>query len=303
MTLKTVALAFTSLALVPAAPAHAGSCHGGGGGGGSSGGSSSSGGGGGGSYGGGGGYSSGDVYASSDGGSSSTSACVDDSDVHGFRHCTKFGAWAGNMRIPRLFVELGSSMRAFQSGLGERTGTVQHGLEQFAYRVVMPTAQDASRDLAMTTTLRLGFGISRHLYSGLDGEIGGLVAPATATAEMTTTPGTYGSPDVQQGSGLVLGIAGVAGYRAVGSRGSIALEGAGGLRSVRYKFDSSYHECETSTTIVDNRAIVEARARAELWLNPWLTAGVTLGSSVLDRDDWMAGIYLGAHSRAFAGGR
>jgi hypothetical protein len=225
--------------------------------------------------------------------------------VHGFRHCTKFGAWAANMRLPHLFVELGSSMRAFQSGLGDRTGMVQHGLEQFSYRVVMPTGggADVSRDLAMTTAVRLGFGVPHHLYSALEVEIGGLVAPASATAEMTTTPGTYGSPDVTQGTSLVLGVAGVAGYRATGGRGSLAIEGAGGLRSVHYKFDSTYHECATSTTIVDNRTIVEARARAELWLNPWLTAGVTLGTNVLERDDWMAGIYLGAHSRAFAGGR
>ena len=37
------------------------------------------------------------------------------------------------------------------------------------------------------------------------------------------------------------------------------------------------------------------------WLH--LTAGVTVGSNVLDRGDWMAGVYLGAHSRAFAGTR
>lgn len=302
MTVKTCALAFASLALVPAAPARAGSCHGGGGGGGgsSSGGGGSVSSGGGGSYSGGGGY-----VSSSDSGSSASTACVDDSDVVGFRHCTKFGAWAANMRLPKFFVELGSSMRAFQSGLPDRTGTVQHGLEQFSYRVVMPTSSSggASRDVAMLSDVRMGVGLPHNLYTGFDLELGGLVAPATATAEMTTTPGAYGSPNVSQGNGMVIGFSGIAGYRAVGRRGSLAIEGAGGLRSVRYKFDSSYHDCATSTTIVDNRSVVEARARAEVWLNPWLTAGVTLGSNVLERDDWMAGIYLGAHSRAFAGGR
>jgi hypothetical protein len=97
--------------------------------------------------------------------------------------------------------------------------------------------------------------------------------------------------------------AGIGGFRAIGKRGSIAIEGAGGLRSVRYEFASSYHNCETQATIVANRGVVEARARAELWLSPWITAGATLGTNVLERDDWMAGLYLGVHSRAFADGR
>ena len=55
--------------------------------------------------------------------------------------------------------------------------------------------------------------------------------------------------------------------------------------------------------IVANRSVVEARARAELWVSPWLTAGVSVGSNVLEKNDWMAGLYFGIHSRAFAGTR
>jgi hypothetical protein len=72
---------------------------------------------------------------------------------------------------------------------------------------------------------------------------------------------------------------------------------------VHYTFESSYHLSETSTTLVYNDGVVEARARGELWLSPWITAGATVGASVLDRGDWMAGVYLGVHSRAFAGSR
>ena len=154
----------------------------------------------------------------------------------------------------------------------------------------------------MTSTLRLGFGIPHGFYSGLELELGGLVSPAAATAEMTTA-GTFGTPNVEQQHGMFVGFTGVGGYRAVGSRGAIAIEGAGGLRSVRYNFDSSYHYCETTTTVTANMGVVEARARAELWLSPWLTAGVTVGSNVLERSDWMAGFYFGAHSRAYAGAR
>jgi hypothetical protein len=205
------------------------------------------------------------------------------------------------MRLPRIFIEGGTRVRSFGSGLADQTGSISHGLESFSYRVVMPTAE-AHRDVAVTTNLRIGFGIPHGFYGGIEGEIGGLVAPASATAEMTSS-GVFGSPNVEQQSGLVLGLAAVGGVRVNGRYGSLAIEGAGGLRSVRYTFASSYHECETETTIVDNRSVVEARARAELWLSPWLTAGVAVGSNVLDQHDWMAGVYLGAHSRAFAGGR
>jgi hypothetical protein len=284
---------------------HAGSSCGGGGGGGnggsssggSSSGGSSSGGGGGGdsSY-----SSSSDSYSSSD--TSRAGSCIDDTDVHGFRHCTKFGTWGKNLSVPRLFIEVGTSVRNFESGIGERNGTVQHGFEQFSYRVVMPPSEGAANDVAATTNLRLGFGIGHGLYSGLEFEIGGVVAPAQAQTEMMTT-GTYGAPNVTQQNALYLGFTGIGGYRVSGRRGSIALEGAGGLRSVRYHFQSNYHLCEQSTTFVSNRGVIEARARGELWLSPWLTAGVTLGTNVLDQGDWMAGLYLGAHSRAFAGTR
>jgi hypothetical protein len=276
-------------------PVLADSC--GGGGGGSSGGGSSGGGDSGGSSGG----SSGDSSSSSDSGGAGAAGCIDSTDVHGYRHCTKFGTWGRNLRFPRMYLELGSAMRSFNSSLAGSSGSIAHGAESFTYRVVMPSA-DSHRDLAVTTNLRIGFGIGRGLYSGLDLEIGALVSPAAASPEMTSV-GTFGSPEVRQQGGLMGSILAVGGYRTTGRRGSIALEGAGGLRTVQYNFESSYHNCENETTIVSNRTVIEARARAEAWLSPWLTLGVTLGSNVLDRNDWMAGVYLGAHSRAFASGR
>ena len=70
-----------------------------------------------------------------------------------------------------------------------------------------------------------------------------------------------------------------------------------------YSFQSSYHGCEQSTGITALGAVAEARVRGELWLGPWLTAGVTVGASVLERNSWMGGVYLGVHTRAFGGDR
>ena len=41
--------------------------------------------------------------------------CVDDTDVVAFRKCSKFGASAKNMRLPRIYFELGSNVRQFGS--------------------------------------------------------------------------------------------------------------------------------------------------------------------------------------------
>jgi hypothetical protein len=293
--MKLLMLCSAALLLDPRPVLAGSSCgggSGGGGGGGSSGGSSWASGGS--------SASSSDSSSSCDSGPSS-GGCIDDTDVHGYRHCTTFGVWSKSVRFPRIFVEGGSRMRSFASSLGGTSGSLSHGGESFTYRVTMPTAS-SQRDVALTSNLRVGFGLGRGLYSGVEFEVGGLVSAAAANPEMTST-GTFGSPEVDQQGGMVLGFAGIAGYRATGRRGSLALEGAAGMRTVRYNFESSYHNCETDTTIVSNRSVVEARARAETWLSPWLTFGVTLGSNVLQRNDWMAGIYFGAHSRAYAGTR
>jgi hypothetical protein len=88
-----------------------------------------------------------------------------------------------------------------------------------------------------------------------------------------------------------------------GKRGSLALEGGGGMRSVSYTFNSSYHNCATSTTISQTRPVAEARVRGELWLNPWIAAGAVFGANALAQNDWQAGVFFGFHTRAFAGGR
>jgi hypothetical protein len=289
--LPLLALALADVRTVYAGATCGGSSGGGSSSGGSSSGSSSS--------------SSGDSGYSSSSSSTesapSAPACVDESDVHGFRHCTGFGTWATATVVPRIFIELGSSVRSFESGLADRSGSITHDTERFSYRVVMP-ASESQRDVAVMSTFRFGAGITKRMYAGVQGELGGLAAPASANAEMTST-GTYGAPTVQQGAGLVLGVQGIAGYRVSGKRGSLALEGGGGVRAVRYTFDSSYHNCVTTTTIGSTRPVAEASVRGELWLNPWIAAGAVIGANALGANDWQAGVFFGFHTRAFAGGR
>jgi hypothetical protein len=231
-----------------------------------------------------------------------TPACVDDTDVVGFRHCKKFGAWARVMSWPHIFVEFGTNVRQFGSGLGARSGTVSHGDEHFAFRTVMTEPASAGQDTAVLSVTRIGMGIGGGAYAAAELELGGLTSPAAATAEMMTS-GAFGSPTVQQERGFAIGGLGVAGYSARLGFATLAVEGAAGVRSVQYHFASAYLDCAQSTSIVDTRGVVEARARAESWLGPWVSAGATVGTSVIARGDWMAGLYLGLHSRSFGGGR
>lgn len=226
--------------------------------------------------------------------------CESDSDVVGFRRCTRFAAWAKSLEHPQIILEAGALFRRFPSLLGSQLGSVTHGAESFTYRMIQP-AGVRQFDTALLSSLRASVGLSRALYAGLEVDVGGVSRPDAASAEAST--GVFGSPDVQPGHGLIVDSLGVAGVRAATGFGALGVEFAGGLRAVSYGFHSSYHDCQQATGVNALAGVAEARARGELWLSPWLTAGAMLGTSVLERNAWMGGLYLGIHSRAFGGDR
>lgn len=273
--MKRVILALSVLA---APRAYASSCGGGGG-------SSSSGGGGGGGGG----------SSSSDSGSTTATGCLESTDVEGYRECHTFGEWAQSMVLPHMFVEMGMGMRRFAT-LARGDGTVTHGDETFAYRVAMPAGSEHS-DTAIVWTGRFGLVTRRGLYAGIEGEIGAL-SPAASTPQMEDS-GAFGSPTLAQRGGLMIGAYGIAGMRVPLSHGAVAVEAAGGVRDVQYAWHSTYHDCEQTTTVGAASGVLEARVRGELWINPWFTAGVSAGASVLERGDYTAGLYLGMHTRSF----
>ena len=278
-------LAIAAAAIIVAVPrlVRAG-CHGGSGGSGGSGG-----GGGGGDHG---GYSHGAWY---------TVACEDTTDVVGLRHCSKFGAWSSNLRAPVIVIEAGAMLRQFPTLLDSQAGSVSHGVESFAYRVSQPTVRRAL-DTAVLSTMRISTALPRGLYTGLEVDLGGLTQTGQVGMEMMST-GVFGSPSLTQDRGFIVDTLGVVGARGTTGFGGLGVELAGGLRAVSYSFHSSYHGCEESTSVRALAPAAEARARGELWLGPWLTAGVMVGASILERSNWVGGLYLGVHSRAFGGVR
>jgi hypothetical protein len=204
--------------------------------------------------------------------------------------------------MPLVVVELGVAVQTFANPLGPQQRSFEHEGQDFTYRVVEPTGTRAAAPArAVVSTLRIGGGGAHGLYGAFEGELGGVVTEGPR-AEMVSS-GALGTPTVDQTSALAYGGLGVFGVRGGIGPLSLGVELAGGIRGVTYSYHSRYLSCEQTDTITALRGVVEARARAAYWLSPTWTVGVQAGSSLLDRDAWMTGLYFGAHSRSFAGGR
>jgi hypothetical protein len=210
---------------------------------------------------------------SNDADSWSTSAdhppCVDDeSEVVGYRKCTRYGSWGSNLLDPDMFVQVGMNMRHFTSSAPMSSA-----------RSTSPTPEKApTGDTALMFDERIGYPLSRAFYLAFDFELGNF-----ANSESKRT----NDRDFVLDGLLSFGMRGGLGPFSLGA------EVAGGV------MQSSFPKQPTEQT----DGIFEARGRAELWLAPWFTVGGAIGASLLDRGAWMAGLYLGVHTWAYAGDR
>lgn len=292
-----LALALAAASLTRATPALAGSsCGGGGGGHSSSSGGSSSGGGSSSSF-------SSDFSSDSDSSSSASApGCTDETDIVGYRHCTRFGAWATSNHRRTFILELGAAVRTFDSPLSSATGTVTHAAESFTYRTVAAPSPSApaqrASETAVVSTLRVGSATPRGFYLLAEGELGGLVRNSSRV-EMTST-GTFGAPSIEPGGSLVTGVLGVAGVHGAAGDTTLGVEVAGGVRSITYQYESHYLSCQTSSSQTVSSPVLEVRARASRWISPFVNVGASAGASVIDRGAWVAGVHLGFATQAYS---
>lgn len=285
--MKRLALAPLLLLWHPT-PARAGSCHGSDSG--SDGGSSSSG-----------SSSSSDSTSSSDSSDYSTYSsstpvgCVETSDVLGRRQCSGFADWAMPRLSPPVAIEVGTTVRTLALSQMRFSGTVDHG-DMGSYRVSMSgRPQDRADAAAITSDLRALSG--RRLYFGAELAIGGISADESALDMSVSTGGTDATADPR--FRLYLATGAVAGLRANVSRFTLAAEAFGGMRMIDAEVTSRYGTCETTATARNYAATVELRARADLWLTPWLTLGLFTGQDALHPTTRALGLTLGGHIRAF----
>lgn len=246
--------------------------------------------------------SSSDSSSPSDSDDSSTPAapaCVESSDVVGYRECTKFGAWSNRARGTPVFVEIGLAQRQFRSPLAAETGSITHGSESFSYRMVGPRPEARPAfETAAVMTARVGTGLGNGFFLAFDAELGGVLSPQ-ATPEMTSE-GVFGRPDVESTQVVALNGLGVLGFQHRLGPVTLGGEAAAGIGSLHYGIHSSYHFCETDESIAVVTGLVEGRARASYAISPYVTLGATYGRSLVD-DAWMAGVQIGWHNRAFGG--
>ena len=195
--------------------------------------------------------------------------CVDtESEVVGYRQCTRYGAWGSNLLDPDMFVQVGMNMRHFAGAAPMAAARTTSGTEH----------PHAGGDDALMFDERIGYPLSTGLYLAFDFELG-----------------NFANPESKRTADRDFVLDGLFSFGARGGLGPVSLgaELAGGV------MQSSFPKQPTEQT----DAIFEARGRAELWLAPWFTVGGAIGASLIDRGTWMAGLYLGVHTWAYAGDR
>lgn len=152
----------------------------------------------------------------------------------------------------------------FEVGLNTRHFTAVEGDDNAAFRGETSEAAQAAQT-AVSISLRFTTWLPRNTYLGVEGEIGKLDA-----FDHSNLSGAYG----------LFGVRGELG------RVSLFVEMAAGQRKVRFG-DGGDEE---------KKLLAEPRVRAEMWLGPRVTLGAALGSTLGEREVWMAGVYLGVHS-------
>jgi hypothetical protein len=193
--------------------------------------------------------------------------CVEDStDVVGYRQCPRYGRWGENLLEPEVFVQVGMTFRHFAAA--PKAGTARTTSPQ-------PTHNKGAGNTAWLFDERIGTPIAGALFTAFDFELGNF------------------DPERTDDRGFV-----VDGMISLGLQGSIGAVTIGGEVAGGVMRSSFPAEVEEHTS-----ALLEARARGELWIAPWVTLGGAAGTSLLDKGDWMFGLYLGVHTWAYAGSR
>lgn len=192
-----------------------------------------------------------------------------DPDIVGYRRCKSYGVWGTALLDPYTFVDIGLTMRHYAASPPPRV----------LLRTTMPTKMTPhDEDTALMFDQRIGVQFSQALFSALDLEVGNF------ENFDSSKPGARD---------FMLGIMGSLGIRGAAGPFSLSFEGTGGVMLWSYLEDTEQHA----------DPILEVRGRADIWLGPWITVGGVLGTSLLDRDNWMAGVYFGLHTWSYAGDR
>ena len=192
--------------------------------------------------------------------------CPAEEGIVGRRACPEYGVWGAARESPYATISFGVNFRRLPRQSVDRT--------QLARSVTTPGMLEGGSDLSYSLMEQVVVSITDHLYGGFEVEISPTDAQAAPGARL-----------IAAGSQLLFGFQGGTKFVKLG------LEAAGGSRLI----------VTDNPDDDDSELVLEGRARADLWLTPWVTIGGSLGRSFLHHDEWVAGVYLAAHTYSFGG--
>ena len=221
-----------------------------------------------------------------------TPACTDASDVVGYRTCTPYGTWGTLAQLPRVSFDVGVWSSVIDLAGLDVGGTMTHGDgTSYAYRVTGAMLGDEADVVGLRSRLLLHHG---GTYVGLEGGAGGIVTGDDVHLQPMQRVDLASRGAIVAAGGIVAGAQVTTGRLALGG------ELVGGLRGVSVTSTSTYGACITDDVAWSARPMLEVRARGDLWLTPWISAGAYLGRDALGGQT-SAGLDLGIHLRAFDG--
>jgi hypothetical protein len=216
--------------------------------------------------------------------------CAQTTPIVGRSECSRFGAWDVGW-LPPIELGLGASVRRFSLDGMHFEGVAQHDRAvAFNLRGADLGAGDVT---AVTSDLRMLTGLGRHLYLGLEGELGGVAVDGDTMQRATQT--------LTPGNALFLGGGGFVGVRTGGRGLRLRAELYGGVRALIEEVESHDGICTSPTSMRAVAPAIEPRLALETWLTPYATLGANFGANALAERDYSVGLLLSMHARAFDG--
>ena len=197
--------------------------------------------------------------------------CKETNATVGYRTCSRFGSsWSTPRWVPSLMIDVGMVMHWLSPGTAGRESVPRS----------MTGVTDAV-GTAFGPSLRLSFAIHAVSYVGVEAFAG--------AASFDDNEPVLG--DHIRGGGVV-------GVQTSWSRLTVGAELAMGhemLLARRHGLEG------TQPAVLRSGLAVDGRARASLWLTPWITSGVSFGASAIHRGEVSLGVYVALHGRTFDG--
>ena len=205
--------------------------------------------------------------------------CHEHSDVVGYQHCGRFGAWSPDYVAPLLWAEL--------ADLTERWAT--HATDLVDGRT---TQGGPTHETATAVALRVsgGWRIAPRLalYTGGELAVGGLVARPDQLDGGLDRTSEFFAAHALVGARTIVGRLGLAVELAAGGRydGVVACPDA---------------TCAHFVYATAGHGELDARARVDYWFASLGSVGVAIGQSLVDRSDRELMVAVTVHSRVWDG--